>query len=247
MTKIMTPKQILDFDFRTSERKEPIRQRDGYALTISQIRELIYFDNDSELSKKGFIGPGSAWQAMTLLRAVTGCRIREYDNMKVSGFRGNYLFWKLGKNQNNYRYEFVPDYVIQVLKRHKELYATKKDELFSISSKTYNRLVSKIRPQLSEQWQQKVTNFRKDVVGKFNYELQAKGIRATFATFYFYKFYERLGDYTAAMLMTAKKMRHSTKEMTLNYYIDNSKRIEVQKYMQYDIWELFEKDIQTKL
>lgn len=224
------------YDFATVFDSKDCNPRDGYAISIEKIKEII---NHCKY--------GSPERVMTLMLVLTGCRISELDRMRITGIKGNYIFWKLGKNQSDSRHEYIPDYIKKELYYHKMHYKIRGMQLFSMTHARFRRYFSDLRHNLSESWIKKIDGFSANVIGQQQYDLQIKGFRKTFATFYFHKFLEKYHSPDVAALFVCKKMRHSGKNMTFNHYVEDGERIDVKKWIKYEIWEIFDTDIQKSI
>jgi len=152
---------------------------------------------------------------------LTGCRISELDNMKRSNIRKGFLYWKLGKNQSNYRKVALPERYMQELKDYWETHRVPVDDVFGIKSHSFRRYFDRyVRMQLGGCWLEKVNVFRNDFFVD-EYFLQLKGLRKNYQTMLFKSEYEKWGDAGVALEFTSKAMKHSSKHITAYHYLVN--------------------------
>lgn len=235
---IIRETQISDFISNLAERREEeIIIREGYALPIEKVKELL-----SSLEY------GSCNYVMTLWLALTGCRIRELDNMTVQGFKGSYFFWKIGKNQKGHRRVKIPQYAFDALMYYRSRERVYKNQLFHKSGETYRRQMNKHRKLFGSEWTAKISNFKNNSIRHEDFMLQWKGFRKTYMTFKFYKNWDKYGDPHIATLAVTKEVGHGSIYMTFNHYIEDGTNINIRKWLNYDYENLFRPDhVQAKL
>lgn len=154
--------------------------------------------------------------------AFTGCRISELDNFYISGLKGNRIYWRVGKNQKGLRMCILPQWYLNELMHYRSNPEYKFDSkhLFGIKACTFQRRFSKeIRGKLPNEWQEMgrfYTNRGWDRV----YLFQLKGLRKTWATHCFSRYWHHYGSPSVALEATCKEMKHSNKGITLSHYIE---------------------------
>jgi hypothetical protein len=181
----------------------------------------------------------------------TGARISETDRMyynptSYGGIYGNKLVWIPGKNQNQQR----PRTEKLSLKTIEELnYMRSKERcsnrLFPVSYQTLRRRFNALRWVIG--WTEKV----KGVIGarQSTYRYQLKGIRKLFATKTFWEYYEEYNhDANASILLTSKRMRHSSGHITVTHYFsENKEELEIYKFLNIPMCEIIDLYYQSKL
>ena len=216
-----------------------LKPRIGYAIPVDDIRHVI-----------GCFPVGHQIRMITIWRALTGCRISEINNMSLTGLKGNYFYWKTGKNQSGWRHAYIPEYAIKEYKRYRDLNPVVNTKLFNICARTYRRQFNNYRRLFGLKWCAKTYAPEKQstcIATPMEYTLQIKGIRHTYATLLFYKMLHKYNDSHVAVLMTAKEMCHSSERMTSRHYIENGDIIHAAKYIHLEIWDLFNVDWQKTL
>lgn len=165
------------------------------------------------------------YQALMFL----GCRISELDNFKWSlifPHKNNkylWIYWQLGKNQKTHRRELMPKkYYDELVEYRKEF--GKGDKLFTLSFEGFRKYFYEIRPLLSDAWQKKIIR-PKGPRMFLEYDLQLKGLRKNWATLDWKKNFDKYLDPTYATMRTSKNMRHSSKNITNDFYIQNLERL----------------------
>lgn len=194
-----------------------------------------------------FMQYGSGLRVMFEMLFLTGCRISELDNMKLSKIYGNWIYWKLGKNQKRHRKEELPKKYVEELKHYREHNKVYSDKLFSMQHDTFRREFNKkIRPKLSRSWQQ-LRLIDKDGLLQQEYFLQLKGLRKNYQTLDFAKQLKKWNDAYIALEFTSKKMRHSSKRITAYHYLENFEDIEILKYREMTPAEILSQANQTRI
>ena len=74
-----------------------------------------------------------------------------------------------------------------------------------------------------------------------------RGLRKTFATHTFYRYWGKLGSPSAAMEMTAKRMKHSSKGITVTHYIEDGDILRMKQHANKEIHEILKDSIQTNI
>lgn len=184
--------------------------KEGTAIPLPEVKKVL-----------DFMTYASSVRVMFGMLFWTGCRICELDNMKRGNIYGDYVYWKTGKNQNDYRKEKLPKYYIDELK---EYWATNRllgDRMFGVKHDTFRRYFNKfVRPFLNDQWREERLVYKQSKLTRENI-LQLKGLRKTFQTFVFAQELWKWKDSKVALEFTSKKMRHSSERMTCYHYLNN--------------------------
>ncbi len=163
----------------------------------------------------------STCRVMFTMLALTGCRLSEMDNMKQSYLKDGWLWWRLGKNQKNYRKVKLPDPFIQELKDYRESHRVPSDSLFGVEHRTFRRYFNRtIRKLLGGGWIEKTEALGCNGFTE-EYLLQLKGLRKSYQTLLFKAEYEKWGDPGVALQFTSKAMRHSSERITAYHYLVN--------------------------
>jgi integrase len=207
--------------------------REGYAIPIQELRNILKFLKYNRLKHH------QTNYMMTLWAILTGCRLKELENMTSTAFKGHWFFWKKGKNQKGYRKAYIPDYALKEMQKYRNSTNVPRLKLFPKNTDSYRRQMNSIRKKLSIQWNKHIDAFEGNKVSEDEYELQLKGFRKTFATFTFFKFYKEFNSYEVAYLMTCKEFGHGSKHMTADHYIEEKKRTDILQYIDNEWWELF--------
>lgn len=223
-------------EYIANEYKETMQPRFGYALPVSAIIELYQH-----------YPYGHPFRVMTIIKALTGCRTKELDKMYMDNIVNGWFYFKLGKNQSQSRIIFLPDYALKELHYYRINYPTVGNKMFGLTALRYQKIFSETRKHLSKRWQKKTPTMKKNNLSMEEYDLQIKGIRATYATLLFYEMWEKYKDSGVAALMTCKEMKHSSMGITSYHYICNKDRVELEKHKGKPIWEILRSDIQTRL
>lgn len=210
-------------------------ENDGYAIPFREAKLLIeHFPYASQYRV-----------AFTLL-ALTGMRIRELDSIGSANFNGSTLAWKLGKNQKRYRHVELPGWFLEELRIYLANTPHTDRRLFLYKAEVLRRVLAKIRPRLGAPWQARRAYSRRGMLA-YEYKLQLKGLRHSFATFKFYQELQRWGSAEVALCFTAKEMRHSTHRLTAMHYVEDLDALEVQKYRHQSIGQALAGSSQRKL
>lgn len=164
---------------------------------------------------------------------LTGARPSEACKSEIDGkdsfIKGNYFFWRCGKNQKGmWRKEFLPDFFLKELDEYKRKTKAVYGKIFHTQPKTLSKYFNvQIRPYLSKSWQERA------VVPHglaLEHVLQIKGLRKSFATLCFWGYWDEYDDSSVAMHLTCKRMRHSTTGMTVSHYIEQGERMNRKKW-----------------
>ena len=170
---------------------------------------------------------GSVLRVMFQMLFYTGCRKKELDLMRPYNFVDDYVFWELGKNQNNWRKKKLPVPFVKELKEYRRTHRVPSDKLFHISPETMRRYFNRdVRPFLSAVWHEKRLTLHKGVFKK-QYALQLCGIRKSYQTILFARQLEKWKSGEIALEFTSKEMKHSSRHITAFHYISNFERVGV--------------------
>lgn len=203
---------------------EDFYEPEGRAVPVHLIREAI----------------ASAYYLSKISRALeilftSGARLSEVKKMHLKARFGNFQAWKLGKNQTGMmRQEYFPDSLWTKILRGMDKDKHSSDLICDLEGKTILRYFNRdIRPHLSLEWRQKVRVLRNKggslSVG-YEYKYQLKGFRKTFATLMFAYFWKKYGSADIALEKVSKRMKHNSKWMTMNHYVDMCRQIDAMKY-----------------
>ena len=67
----------------------------------------------------------------------------------------------------------------------------------------------------------------------YSYKYALKGFRKNFATQLFIFYWSKYSDASVAVDMVSKRMKHSSRAMTVSHYIESVEEIEAEKFSQY--------------
>ena len=184
-------------------------EADGYAIPFESINEVI--------NKLQYGEPN---RVMFKMLFYSGCHIIELDMMQKSLLHedGTFFFRVAKKRIGKLRKVKLPMDFIEELRYYWNHYLTYSDRMFGIGARTFVRYWNRdVRPRLSYKWNEKrPTNENSLLV--LEYVLQLKGMRHTYATVYFAKFYKKYGDAYVAAELVSKLLLHSTKSITIRHY-----------------------------
>lgn len=159
------------------------------------------------------------------LLIFTGSRIQELENMKRCMLQENYIYWKCGKNQNGWRKEYLPNDFIKEMQEYWNNERIEQNNMINVKPNTFRRYFTRLRKRLSPEWREK----RKIMIGneiKTQYSYALKGFRKNFATLLFTYFWDKYGDSGVAVERVSKRMKHSSRHMTANHYIETMEQID---------------------
>lgn len=196
-----------------------------------ELMESIAVPFDKINEARNFMTYSSVERVMFEMLIITGCRVSTLEKFKISQLYGEIMYFKEAKT-NKTRKTKLPQWFIDEIKKYREKNRCYEDKIFSINAKTFNRYFNRdIRPHLSKDWQRK----RPILCGsankcKYEYILQLKGIRKSYATLEFNKQMRVWNDANIAAEFTAKKLRHSTKKITCMHYLQHYEGLNIPKY-----------------
>lgn len=213
---------------------------DSYAIPFGNVKEVL-----------DLLEYGNQVRVMFEMLALTGCRISELDSFRVDQLHkvsdGWVVFWKPGKKQRGVRKERLPDAFVNELRYCREHFRVKGCRMFSFKSCTFRRRFNEfVRPLLSGAWRE-VKPSGKRGRAPFEYVLQLKGMRKNFQTLLFAKEWQEWHDASFAMEKTCKRMRHHSKHITVNHYIENFERLDINKYVDCNPADLLGVGVQKRL
>jgi integrase len=225
-----------------------------YEISESSVKKLAHNDEGHDIPPSDLkesikkIKYASHDNVMFKMCGITGCRIRELNNMELDRIFGKIIYWNTAKNQCSVRKMELPESYIKELETYRRNNYVKGNKLFGISSDTFRRRFNKIiRPKLGERWNIKRPLFLKNGKCRIEYRLQLKGLRKTYQTKAFVKFYDKWGDANIAMEKVCKEMKHSSKHITSYHYVENLNNNMMNEYRRFQQQELFEKDNQKRI
>ena len=198
--------------------------------------EILNHDTDSHCipfdaiqEVRDFLPYASPLRVMWTMLALTGCRIRELDNMRASTIYGDVIYWKLGKNQKRHRKERLPAWFLDELRIYRETHRVYQDRLFGVRSDTFRRFFNRdVRPHLTPRWRElRLVSFMGSLTEEYVYQLN--GLRKSFQTLEFARQLEKWKDPTIALEFTSKKMRHSSAKITVYHYVENFDALRVER------------------
>lgn len=176
---------------------------------------------------------------------LTGCRPSEamnaeFNNKNKSFIQGNYFYWRVGKNQKGqWRQEYLPSVFLEELNAYRISHKCYANKIFHTDNKVFTKCFNeKIRPYLGDKWRERTAV---KVNRNYQYILQVKGFRKTMLTLCFWEYWEKYNSAEVALIMTCKRARHSHKGMTADHYIEDSERMNREKWRGWSaskIWSL---------
>lgn len=166
-----------------------------------------------------FMEHGSVMRVMFIMLTVTGCRISELKRMHIDELSEDGIYWKLGKNQKNFRFEKLPrSFIEEIIEMRKNNKCDRR--LFPISGDTFVHYFNRnIRPKLSPCWTEKIRRFHYNRIQNIHkYSLRL--LRKNYQTLLFKKFLDKFnGHYDIALQFTSRSMKHSSTRMTAYHYL----------------------------
>jgi integrase len=185
-------------------------EKDGTAIPLAEVQRVL-----------SFMTYASTVRVMFGMLFWTGARICELDNMKRGNIYGGYVYWKTGKNQNDYRKEKLPKHFIDELSEYWASNRLLGDRMFGVKHDTFRRYFNRdVRPFLGDAWREERLVFKIGNIQRENI-LQLKGLRKTFQTFVFAQELWKWDNPEIALQFTSKKMRHSSTKLTAYHYLEN--------------------------
>jgi hypothetical protein len=160
---------------------------------------------------------------------LSGCRLSEIDNWKLSHLYGNKLYFDVGKNQSGHRVISLSDAYLKEWQVYRQRNKVPSDKFFGFNGETLARYFNKLRPKLSFRWQQKRIFPRKGKISYY-YVLQLKGIRKSFVTLDYSKQLDEWKNEQVAVQFTSKAMRHSSERMTAYHYLCQFSKLDMKHY-----------------
>lgn len=182
---------------------------------------------------------------------LTGCRIKEIENMKVNMLfpydNENYvLYWKLGKNQKRTRKELLPKFYVEELIKYREANRVPHNSLFGIKAETFRRYFNRdVRPLLGGSWLIKTPNPERNFDLEFIYQL--KYLRKDFWTLDFKMNLDKWKSPEIALQATSKHACHSSTRMTYYHYIQNFTDLDLDSFPNMTPAQILKKGSQKRL
>lgn len=175
----------------------------------------------------------SAERVILLFLAYTGCRVTELKNIYIYNLSGNTIFWACGKNQKGERKETLPDSYLEELKEYRSRYKTDDKHMFHMKGRAWRRAFNQLRPQIGGSWMERSGKTLNCSWKQAAYKVQPRALRKVFQTILFQYYYEKYGDADVALIRVSKRMRHSSKGITGEHYVESAEQIEARKWVQY--------------
>lgn len=174
---------------------------------------------------------GSDLRVGIQLLAATGSRIQELDAMDPANLLDDVLHWCPGKNQKGLRHERLPVPLVEEITYHRRHHRVTNSRLLGPNAQTLTRKFNKERTQLNGAWTERRPRYRRVFGRDEGWRCTLKGFRKTFQTVLFAYFYKKYGDAYVAAEMVAKRMKHSDKGITLQHYIEDYTRIDINRWL----------------
>lgn len=176
----------------------------------------------------------------------TGCRITELDRMHQSQIEENKIYWKLGKNQKQHRWEYLPQKYLEELIEYRKTHRVYGDRLFGVSSATFKSYFDKeMRSKLSSVWLERIRVYGHNM-HTWQYRYQIKGLRKNFQSLIFHQLWKKYNDANVAVLMVQKRMRHKSERITAIHYIQECEHLQIQDYLKKDMEEIAQSAIEQQ-
>jgi len=165
----------------------------------------------------------------------TGCRPSELDHMFINNLRGQIISWQPSKNQRGRpRCEVLSLGTIEEIKKVRDKFKCS-SSIIPYTSESIRRIFNKSRDITGLTELKDLPKI--STLDRYKYTL--KGFRKTYATKKFKEYWDQYSDPHLAVIMVAKDMRHSAKEITANHYImENMEELGINKYKNMKMWEI---------
>ena len=160
----------------------------------------------------------------------TGARPSEIENRNIKElYFKKYWIWSPRKNQKGKRTAKLSDFFLKELDNYLEKGKYSSTDLFGIKGESLTRYINKnIRPILGGDWLKKYPKIDKYGVMKWNYIYQIKNLRHNYQTFNWHKYVPEFGE-DLALMKVSKEMKHSSKRITGEHYIEHAKALGLEK------------------
>lgn len=211
-------------------------EMDGYAIPFHEIKRLL-----------NFYPYGHRFRIAFELLALTGMRINELNSIGLNSFYGDHVVWKCGKNQKGYRREKLPQWFLVELQTYLNNYPHSNSHLFNFQAKMLRDVLNKrVRKQLGGFWIVQRPDPSKNGVIKFEYVYQLKGLRHSFSTMEFIRYFEKFGG-DIAVGYVSRRMHHKSEKLTAHHYICNFEKLSIYKYKGHSIGEILKEAHQKRI
>jgi len=189
---------------------EPLEHRNNKTIPLDHVRQAI-----------NIMPYASHERVMFQFLALTGCRVRALDNVKVHNcYENGQVYWHEGKSTRGLRRETLPPQYWQEIREYRKHNNIRSNNLFGMTSETFTRLFSeKVRPLLGSDWNQRVLVVNAGC-RTIAYKYQIKFLRKNYQTILFAQELARWKNADTALLFTSKRMRHKTREVTAYNYLE---------------------------
>lgn len=216
-------------------------------------KNAIPFDEIRRVA--GILPYGTSLSCMFKILAVTGCRLQELEVFRKSLLYRHpsregwgVIHWKCGKNQPGYRSETLPKCLLDEIELYRQNNNVPEDRLFSLTSSTFQRYFRFFRQRLGGLWTKKVKlPYRTGNKVKSECFYNLGGLRKSFATLVFAKELRKWKDAGVALEMTSKRLKHSTVHMTTIHYLRNFDDLHISKYLDSELWQIYNFPTQSRL
>jgi len=194
-------------------------------------REHTAIPIDTAINTIQKLSYASIERAGLILLFLTGARVSELDNMKITNIYNNQLFWRVGKNQNGKpRTVDLPLSFMEELANMRLKYGAK-ERILPVKSDSFRRLITKLRPMMGVEWLERTPIPKGGRVNR-EYKLQLKGFRKLYSTKLFAEKMAEWGSADIGLMFASKELRHSTTKMTATYYlVEDFNKVGINKYL----------------
>lgn len=173
-----------------------------------------------------------------------GNRPCEIDELFYSNLRGQIISWLPRKRQvGRPRVGIISLCTVKDIETCRRLYKCS-DRLLPCAYETIRRMFNEHRVLMG--LTQKKEGQGVSPMDVYRYTL--KSFRKLYSTKLFHKNRKKYNDNNTAILMTAKELRHSAKEITaIHYIVENAEELEILKYLDMEMYEIVNLFNQPKL
>ena len=173
--------------------------------------------------------------------SLTGARPSEIEKRKISEIAfGIYWIWKPRKNQKGYRREKLPSFFWEEFNEYLEKESYSNDDVFGLLGESLSSYVNRyIRPLLGGNWIKKRPEFREDGKYRLVYIYQIKNLRHNYQTCEWARYKEEYGS-DLALMKVSRKMRHSSKRITGEHYIESVEHLNLNSHKHKTMGEILQ-------
>lgn len=181
---------------------------------------------------------------------ATGARPSEVSGFTLNGrnsfLKGNYFYFRVGKNQRGqWRRETISTAIIEETRVYRENNRLPHDRVIGVSAETLGRYFNRdIRPLLGGTWLKRVAVPQKGGIHEF--VLQYKGLRKSFACLAFWSEFVRWKDAGAAFERVSARLHHSTIHITANHYLKDLDSLDLERWGLYSPCEILEMALEQR-